>query len=51
MSKIETATQDVDQDERLLHDDELDAVSGSRAGGDKVQYMEVKLVEVFISSV
>ena len=49
MAKIETVKPDVDQSEHLLHDDELDAVSGARAGADQTKYMEIKLVEIFIS--
>jgi len=37
-------------DLRVLRDHELDAVSGAKAGGDKVKYMEIKLVDVQISS-
>jgi len=62
MSKIKTvtsdgdhlaraSTSDVDLDAHLLHHDELDAVSGGRAGGAQVKYMEYKLKEVFVSSV
>ena len=49
MSKIEAAAK-VGQGVRVLRDDELDAVSGAKAGGDKVKYMEIKLVEIQISS-
>ena len=38
---IETVKTDVDQSEYLLHDDELDAVSGARAGGDQTKCMEI----------
>ena len=51
MSKIETVKPDVDQSEHLLHDDELEAVSGAREGADQTKYMEFKLKEVLISSV
>ena len=52
MRQIETVQSDVGEDERLLRDDELDAVCGGhRTGGDRHNYMEIKLREVFITSV
>jgi hypothetical protein len=52
MRQIETVRSDVGEDERLLRDDEVDAVCGGhRAGGDKEKYMEIKLQEVFVTSV
>jgi len=51
MIKIQPFTSDVEQGERLLHDDEVDAVSGGIvSGGEKTKYMEVKLTDVLISS-
>jgi hypothetical protein len=52
MRQIETVRSDVDEDERLLRDDEVDAVyGGGRAGRAQHEYMEIKLEEVFIASV
>jgi hypothetical protein len=52
MRQIETVRSDVGEDKRLMHDDEVDAVCGGhRAGGSKEKYMEIKLVEVVITSV
>jgi hypothetical protein len=52
MSKIEAvATSDVDeQNARLLRDDELDAVSGGKAGGDKEKYMIVTMSDCLVTS-
>jgi hypothetical protein len=50
-SRTETLSAAAARDEGLLREDELDAVSGGRAGGDKVKYMEIKMKEILISSV
>jgi hypothetical protein len=52
MRQIETVRSDVGEDVRPLRDDEMDAVCGAaRAGGDRHEYMEIKLKEVFVTSV
>ena len=52
MSKIAAvATSDVDeQNARLLRDDELDAVSGGKAGGNKETYLVVKLTDCLVTT-
>jgi bacteriocin-like protein len=39
------------KEKRELTEDELNHVSGGKAGGDPIKYMEFKLKEVLISSV
>ena len=53
MRQIETVRSDVGEDKRLLlRNDDVDVVCGGhRAGGDKEKYLEIKLVEVVITSV
>jgi hypothetical protein len=51
MHRIETVTPDQDQAVRLLRNDELDAVSGGKGGDKPVEFLVVKLKEVFITSV
>ena len=43
MSKIETATSDVGQDERLLRDDDLHAVNGGNSQSGRITRFQVKL--------
>ena len=53
MSKIETVTPSGagDQDVRLLHADELDAVSGGgKTRGESEQYLKLELKTVYVSS-
>jgi hypothetical protein len=52
VSRIEAVvTSDVDErNTRLLRDDELDAVSGGKAGGDQQNYMIVTMSDCLISS-
>jgi hypothetical protein len=49
MSKIETVASEVDQDERLLHDDELDAVSGGKGGQKPTEYLVIKMTDCLVS--
>ena len=46
------ATSDVDeQNARMLRDDELDALSGGKAGADQEKYLIITMKECLISSV
>jgi hypothetical protein len=53
VSKIEAvATSDVDEQKaRVLRDDELDAVSGGKAGADQEKYLILTMKECFVSKV
>jgi hypothetical protein len=53
VSKSEAvATSDVDEQKaRVLRDDELDAVSGGKAGADKEKYLIMTMKDCLITSV